>query len=112
MLRRCTYNPNCINFPQPLAFWSFLSLPIYVLLCVCIVTIVTVSDAILQHSVPLLLLLLSHHTEVVVAGVWVPQDEGEPGCTLDEWVTAHFGLDTCNGPNDEMRFQKHFRRGN
>lgn len=81
------------------------------LLCVCIVTIVTVSDAILQHSVPLLLLLLGHHTEVVVAGVWVPQDEGEPGCTLDEWVTAHFGLDTCNGPDDEMRFQKHFRRG-
>lgn len=60
----------------------------------CIVTIVTVSDTVLQHSVPLLLLLLCHHTEVVVTGIWMPQDEGELGRTLDEWVTAHFGLDT------------------
>lgn len=58
--------------------------------CVGAVTVVTVSDAVLKHSVPLLLLLLCHHTEVVVAGVRVPQDEGELGCTLDEWITARF----------------------
>ena len=61
-----------------------------------IVTIVAVSDAVLQHSVPLLLLLLRHHAEVVVTGVWMPQDEGELGRTLDKRTAAHFGLDIYN----------------
>lgn len=60
----------------------------------CVVTVVAVSDAVLQHGVPLLLLLLRHHAEVVVAGVRVIQDEGELGRTLDERIAAHFGLDT------------------
>lgn len=72
-----------------------------------IVTVVTVSDTVLQHSVPLLLLLLGHHTEVVVAGVWVPQDEGELGRTLDERVTAHFGLDTYNKSCDRRTMRNY-----
>lgn len=72
---------------------------------VCIVTVVAVSDTVLQHSVPLLLLLLRHHTEVVVAGVWVPKDEGELGRTLDERVTAHFGLDAYTRSHDRMRMR-------
>lgn len=58
------------------------------------------SDAVLQHSVPLLLLLLCHHTEVVVAGKRVPKDEGELGGTLDEWIIAHFGLDAYKKSHD------------
>lgn len=64
----------------------------FVCVCVSTVTIVTVSDAVLKHSMPLLLLLLCHHAEVVVAGVWVPQDEGELGRTLDKWITARFAF--------------------
>lgn len=78
---------------------------------VCLVTIVTVSDTVLQHSVPLLLLLLRHHTEVVVAGVRVPQDEGELGRTLNKRITAHFSLNTYNRSHDRMvniRFRKCF----
>ena len=67
---------------------------------VCILTVVAVSDAVLQHGVPLLLLLLRHHTEVVVAGVRMPQDERELGRTLDKWTAAHFALDTYNQSHD------------
>lgn len=58
-----------------------------------IVTVVIVSHTVLQHSMPLLLLLLRHHAEVAMAGVRVPKDEGELGNTLDERMIAHFGLD-------------------
>lgn len=58
-------------------------------------TVVAVSDAVLQHGVPLLLLLLRGHTEVVMAGVRVPQDQREPGRTLDERITGRLGLDAC-----------------
>lgn len=64
------------------------------------VTVVAVSDAVLQHSVPLLLLLLCHHTEVVVACVRVPKDEGKLCGTLDEWIIAHFGLDAYKKSHD------------
>lgn len=74
--------------------------------CVCAVTIVTVSDAVLQHCVPLLLLLLCHHTEVVVAGVRVPQDEGVLGRTLDKRTTAHFGLDAYNNRSHDVKNKK------
>lgn len=47
-------------------------------------TIVGVSDTVLEDSVPLLLLFLRYHTEVVVTGVWVPQDQRELGGTLEE----------------------------
>lgn len=59
----------------------------------CILTVVTVSHAVLQHGVPLLLLLLRHHAEVAMARVRVPKNEGVLSNTLDEWITAHFGLD-------------------
>lgn len=51
------------------------------------------SHTVLQHSIPLLLLLLRHHAEVAMAGVRVPEDEGELGSTLDERMIAHFALD-------------------
>lgn len=70
-------------------------------------TVVAVSDAVLQHGVPLLLLLLCHHTEVVVAGVWVPQDEGELRRTLDKWITAHFGLDSYNKSHERVKMSNH-----
>lgn len=71
-----------------------------------VVTVVAVPDAVLQHGVPLLLLLLRHNTEVVVTGVRVPQDEGERGCTLDERVVAHFGLDACTSKSHDRRSKK------
>lgn len=71
----------------------------------CIVTVVTVSDAVLKHGVPLLLLLLCRHAEVVMAGIWVPQDEGELGHTLNERTTAHFGLNTCSKLRDRARIR-------
>ncbi len=74
---------------------------------VCIVTVVTVSDAVLKHSVPLLLFFLCHHTEVVVAGVRVIQDERELGHTLDERITAHFGLDTCRKSHKAARMRNY-----
>lgn len=58
-----------------------------------IITVVVVPHAVLQHSVPLLLLLLRHHTEVAVASVRVPKNEGELSNTLDEGTAPHFGLD-------------------
>lgn len=57
------------------------------------VTVVIVPHTVLQHSVPLLLLLLRHHAEVAMAGVRVPEDEGELSNTLDERMIAHFALD-------------------
>lgn len=57
------------------------------------VTVVAVSHAVLQHGVPLLLLLLRHHAEVAMVRVRVPKNEGELSNTLDEWIIAHFGLD-------------------
>lgn len=72
-----------------------------VIMTVCVVcvfrqllTIVAVSDTVLKHSVPLLLLLLCQHTEVVVTGVRVPQDQGELGGTLNKWTAAHLSLYT------------------
>lgn len=59
----------------------------------CIFTVVTVSDTVLQNSMPLLLLLLRHHAEVAMEGVRVPEDEGELSNALDERVIAHFALD-------------------
>lgn len=59
-------------------------------------TIIAVSDAVLQHGVPLLLFLLRHHTEVVVAGVRVPEDERKWRGTLYEWIAAQFGLNAYN----------------
>lgn len=70
-------------------------------MCVCVVTVVTVSDTVLQYCVPLGLLLLRHHTEVVVAGVRVPQDEGELARTLDKRITRHFGFDIYNMMEEE-----------
>lgn len=61
----------------------------------CSVTVVAVSHAVLQHGVPLLLLLLRRHAEVAMARVRVPKNEGELGSALDEWMVAHFGLDAC-----------------
>lgn len=59
----------------------------------CIITVVVVPHTVLHHGVPLLLLLLGHHTEVAMASVRVPKNEGELSNTLDEWTIAHFGLD-------------------
>lgn len=70
-----------------------------------LVTVVTVPDAVLQHCVPLLLFLLRPHAEVVVAGVRVPQDEGELGRALDERSTARFGLDTYSRSHDKARMR-------
>lgn len=47
-------------------------------------TIIGVSDTVLEDSVPLLLLLLGHHTEVVVMAVRVPEDQRELGGALKE----------------------------
>lgn len=51
------------------------------------------SHTVLQHSMPLLLLLLRHHAEVAMAGVRMPEDEGELSNTLDERMIAHLALD-------------------
>lgn len=59
-------------------------------------TVVAVSDAVLQHCEPLLLLLLRHHAEVVVAAVRVPQDEGERGGKPNKGAAGHLGLHTCS----------------
>lgn len=48
-------------------------------------TIIAVSDTVLEDSVPLLLLFLSHHAEVVVMGVGMPEDQRELGGALKEW---------------------------
>lgn len=45
-------------------------------------TIIGVSDTVLEDSVPLLLLFLCPHAEVVVTGVRVPEDQRELGSTL------------------------------
>lgn len=45
-------------------------------------TVAGVSDTVLQDSEPLLLLFLGGHTEVVVMGVRVPEDQGELGVAL------------------------------
>lgn len=39
-------------------------------------------DTVLEDSMPLLLLLFGHNTEVVVTGVRVPEDQREIGGTL------------------------------
>lgn len=59
-------------------------------------TIIAVSDAVLQHGVPLLLFLLRHHAEVVVAGVRVPEDERKWRGTIYEWFAAQLGLNAYN----------------
>jgi len=63
--------------------------------CAFPLTVVGVSDAVLQHGVPLGLLLLRHDTEVVVARVRVPQDQGELGGALHEGTAAHPRLHAC-----------------
>lgn len=57
-------------------------------------TIIGVSDTVLEDSVPLLLLLLGHHTEVVVMAVRVPEDQRELGGALKEGWASHLGLHT------------------
>ena len=47
-------------------------------------TIIGMSDTVQKDSVPLLLLFLCRHTEVMVTGVRVPQDQRELGGTLQE----------------------------
>lgn len=42
------------------------------------------SDAVQQDGEPLLLLFLGGHTEVVMMGVGVPEDQGELSVALDE----------------------------
>jgi len=58
-------------------------------------TIVGVSDAVLKDGVPLLLLLLGHHAEIVVASIRVPEDEGKLCRTFQKWRTANFSFYTC-----------------
>lgn len=57
-------------------------------------TIVGVSDTVLKDGVPLLLLLLGHHTEIVVTSIRVPEDEGKLCRTFQEWRTANFSFYT------------------
>lgn len=57
-------------------------------------TIVGVSDTVLKDGVPLLLLLFSHHTEIVVTSIRVPEDEGKLCRTFQEWRTANFSFYT------------------
>ena len=57
-------------------------------------TIIGMSYTVLKDCMPLLLFFLRHHTEVVVAGVRVPQDQGELGGTLQEGRVTHFSLYT------------------
>ena len=59
-------------------------------------TVVGVSDTVLEDGVPLELLLLRPHAEVVVVSIRVPQDQGELGGTLQERGAACFGLHTWN----------------
>lgn len=76
-----------------------------------VVTVVAVSHTVLQHGVPLLLLLLRHHAEVAMARVRVPKDEGELSNTPDEGMTAHFGLDAYRG-REGIRFRDGTRAQN
>lgn len=57
-----------------------------------LLTIIGMSHTVLKNCMPLLLLFLRYHTEVVVAGIWVPQDQQELGGTLQERSVAHFSL--------------------
>lgn len=59
-------------------------------------TVVAVPDAVLKDGVPLGLLFLSHHAEVVMLAVWVPQDDAVLGRAHQEWSSARFGFHTCN----------------
>lgn len=59
-------------------------------------TVVAVSDAVLHHGEPLLMLCLRGHAEVVMASVRVPQDQRELGGELDERVAADFGFHALN----------------
>lgn len=47
-----------------------------------LLTIVGMSDAVLQDGMPLALLLLCHRAEVVMVSVGVPEDQWELGGTL------------------------------
>lgn len=47
-------------------------------------TVIGVSNTVLEDSVPLLLLFLGGHAEVVVMGVWVPEDQRELGGALNK----------------------------
>lgn len=72
---------TCINLKtvQMLCLWLLL-------------TVVAVSHTVLEDSVPLLLFFLRHDTEVVMAGVWMPQDEGKLCGTFQKRGTGSFGL--------------------
>lgn len=59
-------------------------------------TIIGMSYTVLKDCMPLLLFFLRYHTEVVVAGVRVPQDQRELGGTLQEGRVTHFSLYTWN----------------
>ncbi len=83
----------CFKICQCSGLVVILTLEIAVLKHVCVreyvritklarLTIISVSDTVLEHSVPLVLLRLCHHTEVVVTGVRVPEDQRELGGTL------------------------------
>lgn len=56
-------------------------------------TVTGVSDAVLQHREPLLLLFLGGHTEVVMVGVRVPEDQRELGVALHKGGAPHLGFD-------------------
>lgn len=47
-------------------------------------TVIGVSDAVLEDGVPLLLLFLGGHAEVVVMGVRVPEDQRELSGALNK----------------------------
>lgn len=67
-------------------------------------TVAGVSDTVLQDSEPLLLLLLGGHTEVVMMGIGVPEDQSELGVALDKGWTPHLGFYIC-----QEEKQKHCR---
>lgn len=51
-------------------------------------TVVAVAHTILKNGPPLLLLLAGHHTKVIMAGVRMPEDDGELSGTLDDGSIA------------------------
>lgn len=59
---------------------------------ILILTIVCVPDTVLKDGTPLLLLLLGHHTEIIMTSIRVPEDERKLSRTFQEWRTANFSL--------------------
>lgn len=53
-------------------------------------TVVAVPDAVLQDSLPLVLLGFCHHAEVVVTGRGMPEDERELRGALEDRGVARF----------------------